>query len=994
MSDAGACPSEDAIVALVERTLRPEALAPLEHHLDTCSVCRRVVAELVVEHAGEHAGVHPQADEDDDDADDEPEIGARLGRFRVIGRLGEGGMGRVLLAEDPRLQRRVAIKRLRPEHDDDDGARALREARAAARLVHEHVQVVLDVGRERRRVWIAFEWVDGVSLDRWLQQPRTRRRVLEVLLAAGRGLAAAHEAGVVHRDVKPANILVGDDGRVCVADFGLAIDRADGRALAEHDATAPGGGTPVTTPAGTPAYLAPELLRGARADPRSDQYAWFVMLLEALTGARPHAGASTQARLLAARTLPRRLRRVLAIGLAELPARRFTDMHAALAAVHRAAARPWRSAAAIAAAVAVIGLVLPRPGAAPTTCRDRARAIEADWNPAHAQALQARLAPLGPELAGRVSRGFDDAAQRWIAQVEAACDGGTIADARLSCLERTRGGFVALREGLAGPSDELDALARWSLRRLEGLEPCDDDPVQPQPAAADAARSAQLLALAARLRFAEQAGPAALAAGVASVDAIARQDRRGGLEAGVERARALLDLGAHEPAIARLQASYDEAIAQAQDDVAANAAIVLVGALGHDLHRFDEAERWAGHARAAIERLSPHLARRMASSLAERLGSMAAERDRPQEALRWHDEALGFAEATGDVDGVIENLRNRGHALRALGRTAQAEADYRRAIAIADENLGVAHPWTASVQLGLAAIMLERREPTAARAVIESALAALQRAHGRDHVDVAVAWSYLGEALSDEGRPREALAAYREALRIDRTVFGDRHTNVAISRNNVAEVLVELGELAAARDEYALALDIKVAALGEDHPSVMLAHDNLAVALDRLGQPGALAHYEAALAIADRVLGPDDPRRASVLQNLAEHRRLHGEPARAIPSYERALALLQARHGAQHPLLAYPLTGLAQAQLAHGTPLAGLAAAERAVALRQADDVDAALRAASTLALAEILHALGRDPDRVRALAAAAADSLADRDDPDAPARARALARP
>ncbi|HTJ46510.1 MAG TPA: protein kinase [Kofleriaceae bacterium] len=216
--------------------------------------------------------------------------GDAIGRYEIVKMLGQGGMGMVYLAYDPTLDRPVALKLLRPELRSAQ-ARLLREGQSVARLAHPNVVRVYDVGANKDDLFIAMEYVDGATLRRWLrEEKRSPRAILELFGAAGRGLVAAHEAGLVHRDFKPDNVLVGRDGRVVVTDFGLARLDAD-------DVTAPGGAAralPLTMTLtrtgsllGTPAYMSPEQLRGEVADARSDQWSFCVACWEALFGARP-----------------------------------------------------------------------------------------------------------------------------------------------------------------------------------------------------------------------------------------------------------------------------------------------------------------------------------------------------------------------------------------------------------------------------------------------------------------------------------------------------------------------------------------------------------------------------------------------------------------------------------------------------------------------------------------------------------------------------------
>ena len=271
----------------------------------------------------------------------------RLGRYVVVRHLGSGGMGSVHVAYDEELHRRVAIKLLHRTGDDDHArARMLREAQALARLSHPNVVQVHDIGELGGRIFMAMEYVEGVTLRAWRDQQRPDlAAITAAYLQAGRGLAAAHAAGLAHRDFKADNAVLGADGRVRVLDFGLA--RAD---LGAPDLPVPEDMSSPFTAAlthvgaivGTPAYMSPEQFRGRTADARSDQFSFCAALFEALYGQRPFAGDSVDEldRAVASGRvrdpppgveLPPRLHQALLRGLALDPAERWPSMEPLLA---------------------------------------------------------------------------------------------------------------------------------------------------------------------------------------------------------------------------------------------------------------------------------------------------------------------------------------------------------------------------------------------------------------------------------------------------------------------------------------------------------------------------------------------------------------------------------------------------------------------------------------------------------------------------------------
>ncbi len=350
MPPAGPCLEDSQLARVAAGGASEDELAAVETHLDGCSDCRRVIAAAASEESlPGAANTHALGP------------GETVGRYRIGGLLGTGGMGVVYEALDPVLDRQVAIKVLRSPDDPEGRARLLREAQIMARLSHPHLLPVFELGEWEGQIFLAMERVDGVTFDRWRAQgARSQAQLVETLVGAGRGLAAAHQAMVVHRDFKPANVLIGPDGRARVTDFGLS--RSEGPPRGERAGVLmleTGAGSLL----GTPAYMAPEQLEGRAADARSDQFAFCVTLAEALGGQRPFeaptAGALREAMRRPPRLdrVPRSLRGVLARGLSEEATGRFPSMQDLL----QALAQRQRARRQVPLALAAVAVVLLSP---------------------------------------------------------------------------------------------------------------------------------------------------------------------------------------------------------------------------------------------------------------------------------------------------------------------------------------------------------------------------------------------------------------------------------------------------------------------------------------------------------------------------------------------------------------------------------------------------------------------------------------------------------
>jgi serine/threonine protein kinase/tetratricopeptide (TPR) repeat protein len=406
------------------------------------------------------------------------ELPGRVGRYVILRRIGEGGMGVVLEAFDPELDRRVAIKLLQPTRVGSRASqRLLREAQVMARLSHPNVVQVYDAGVADQRVFLAMELVRGQTVRAWLDsKPRPWREILRRFVEAGRGMAAAHEAGIIHRDFKPENILIAENGRVRVADFGLAnVDGmthdsrpAEMRPRAESTLTSTG------AVVGTPVYMAPEQHAGLDLDAAADQFSFCVALHEALFRQRPFEGTSAiqvAANVLAGRYVepprgrgvPRWVADVIRRGLSVERKDRWPDLPALLTALERdpgAIRRRWLTTATLAGTLGVSAwAIASRPEDAP--CDSGREQMGAVWNDTTRTSIGESLessARLDALAGQKVVEALDRYADDWVEAHHVTCmahrDGeisSELLDTAMGCLQRRHdaiGRFVEiLHEG-------------------------------------------------------------------------------------------------------------------------------------------------------------------------------------------------------------------------------------------------------------------------------------------------------------------------------------------------------------------------------------------------------------------------------------------------------------------------------------------------------------------------------------------------------------------
>ncbi|MBL8627517.1 MAG: serine/threonine protein kinase [Myxococcales bacterium] len=749
------------------------------------------------------------------------------GAYRVDRKLGAGGMGVVYLAQDLRLHRAVAIK-IHTRPSERARTHLMREAAALAQLVHPNVVTVYQVGTLGEQAYVAMEYVPGGTARAWLAAaPRSVAAIVALYLAAGRGLAAAHAAGLVHLDFKPDNVLVADDGRVRVADFGLARGSDDGGA-SPAGAIAPGL-TGTGTGGGTPAYMAPEQRVRGPVGPAADQYAFAVSLWEALAGARPDGPAPRP------RGMPARIHAALNRALAAAPAARFPSMSALMDELARdPAARRRRLAAAVIALASVAAIAAGatrlagrRPAAAPPTCAVRDELADV-WNDQRRATLRAALPPA---TAARVVARLDAYADAWTAQRAEACEATevrhqqSVAERALrdACLGRRRETLRAVVDVTLAPASAPAVEA--ALGALDPLDECRDvarlagaPPLPDAPAARAAIADARAAVEQARARYlAGQLAPALAAA-----------------EAAAARVAPLGYLpleGEAQYWLGTIQ------MAQARDPATARATLERAARLASEAHD----DHTTARAWLVVVKLVSEVQRDLAA--ADQLVPVAAA-------------AIARAGAAPELEAELQTVVGTLRLQQA--RYPEAEAALAQAIAIIERD--PSRPARLATPLhGLGRARAARGDVVGARAAYQRAVDVLTAAYGPDDVHLAAILSDLGWLDADAGRGADAVVAIEHELRLEEAFFGPDHVQVAVTLSNLAALLLDVDR---ARDALTYA-DRSVQVLerlGDPDPADLASYlQTRAAAFAALGQRArAGADLDRAIALL-RDLTPPDP---------------------------------------------------------------------------------------------------------------------------------------
>jgi eukaryotic-like serine/threonine-protein kinase len=783
--------------------------------------------------------------------------GAIIGRFVVIGLVGRGGMGEVYGAYDPELDRKVAVKLLRIKPGNgvtlsEGRQRTLREAQAIARLSHPNVVVVYDVGTFEDKVFIAMEFVEGHTLTYWLEsQRRTWQEILKVFVAAGRGLAAAHDKGLVHRDFKPDNVMVGSDNQVRVMDFGLARQASDkppprtppepipltiAVALPESERETvlvpiegPGGeamrGSGALSGAfdmhltrtgammGTPTYMAPEQFRGLATDARTDQFSFCISLYDALYGERPFAGDGINA--LATNVIrgdvrnapanahvPLWLRKILLRGLRPASTERWPSMEDLIDALGKnptAKRRNWAIACGATLAVAALAVgVRPLLTENRKVCLGGPEKLTGVWD------LTAPGAAEAPRQA-QIHQAFLATGKSYAPDV-----------------------FATVSAALTGYAQ------RWAAMYKET---CEATQVHGE-------QSAEVLDL--RMSC--------------------LQERRDGL-------RALTDV-----------------FSQATGEVVENA-VSATNALG----TFDRCAN-VPLLRAVVKPPEDPATRAKVNELRIRVADLKARFDagRWREAMKEAPGLVAAAQALGYQPLLAETLLLQGNMMVSAGDPAAAETAMVRAFWRADASRHDELRAEAAARLVFVVGYQEGhlvdadRWATAAQSVLE-------RLGGHELLQ---AWllNDLGCVYSLQGRKEAMVQLMKEGLALKVKALGPDHPDVGLSEGNLGLALRELGRNDEALIHIDRAIALRERALGAGHPAIATDLSNRGEILNELGHyQEARQSFQSARVVWERELGPDNLNLGYALTGIGLGYLAEGTPTLALVPLERAFKIRAAK---------------------------------------------------------------------------------------------------
>ena len=808
--------------------------------------------------------------------------GTSIDRYLIVEPIGSGGMGTVYRAYDPQLNRGVALKIMSVMHADlgtaeRAKARLIREAQALAQLSHPNVVAVHDAGTFENDVFIAMELVEGKTLDEWIRdEKRTVKEILEVMIAAGRGLSAAHKAGLIHRDFKPGNVIVGDDERVRVLDFGLACaadqqesidDRPtaseqdeqnqETKNLLDYKEFSSGSSpnllqSPLTHAGGvlgTPLYMAPEQHLGWKTDERTDQFGFCVVLYEVLYGKRPFAGRSReelkrevsrqQVSVPSTETdVPNWIWKIIRKGLSIKPEGRYQTIDSLLddldkdPEIARAKRRKkLQSAILILLLVAItLGFGYYALFKGSKVCTGAERKVAGVWSDERKEKISQAFAKTGLSYANdsfvRVERRLGEYLHRWKSEYTETCEATRLRDEqpveimvlKMRCLDKRLNSAGALVKVLGEADKIVVARSVQAVSSLSEFSKCNDvEALQSRiPPPKDKKTKNKVAAIRNKL---------------AEVEAF---EKTGKYREGLELVRKIM--------MAAKAVDYQPLIAEV---------FYELGSLLNKNGEYKKAETTLfDAAEAAGESRDGLLVAKTMALLSRIVGEKQARNDVGLSIAR--DAELMLLVAGGNATIRFGLLNTQGVLFYRKGCYDKALEYLRKSLTIRENTLGNESYYLAS------------------------------------------SFGNMGLVFSEQDNYDKAVKYYRKALVIHEQTLGPKHPEVATSLNNLGLVLTDQGDYDKALEYHSKALAIKEKALGPNHPRVAKSLNNLGLVLQKVGQyKKALEHYRKALAIEEKVLGIEHSGLAWSLSDIGSVLLEQGRPKQAMAPLERVVRLCE-----------------------------------------------------------------------------------------------------
>jgi serine/threonine protein kinase/tetratricopeptide (TPR) repeat protein len=889
----------------------------------------------------------------------------KIGRFIVLERIGAGAMGEVYAAYDNQLDRKVALKVVHPARGPSTliaRERLLREAQTLARLSHPNVVQVYEIGLLQDQVFLVMEFIRGRTLDAWLHgeirdRIRQWRLILDTYVAAGRGLAAAHDAGLIHRDFKPVNVLVGEDGRVHVVDFGLArleeIAPDPSLGLADtHEAEFPdmedrGRLTRTGAILGTPAYMSPEQMDGRETDRRSDQFSFCVALYEALYGARPFSGGSFHLLRKAiadgpprepprGHRVPARIWRALVRGLAEDPETRHPSITALLEVLvePQTPRRRWMTRLATTAiggmlAGSIIVLAMRPSGSQATLCQGSDAKLATLWNERARTAMNAAFLATGRGHASstyeRTTGLIDAYGQRWVAARVDACEAThklgeqseEVLDLRMMCLDGRLQRMDMLIRALTRDvqAGGVDA-AIEAVLALPGLEGCSDVASLKQaypmpPGAAERQSIEESQELLDGIQTALDMGQ-----GNQLLDRAEEARRRAELtEFPPLQARAHWLLATvqelnerYEDAEANLWAAARLAATSRDDHLTANAWIDLVNVVGYRQGRLGDARHIIPFAEAMLLRAGNDAL--LQARLARSLGWFYATSGDYVIAQQHYERVIDILQRRhghGSLEATVSRLAlSASYGLAAVfskkADYARAQAQYEHIRELVQTHFGPDHVYLINLNGVLAETLIKRGKLDAAEALLRQAIDMERTNHGATTSIMGRLLERLGTVLMREQKLDASKELLTRGIEILLDAYGPQHWETAHAMYAMAGLEIQRKQyeeaatwLERSRAAYEASLSTKV-----PHLRWLLARARLLLGRSRLQE--ARQDFQRVLALMEQTSsGLLQPEVGEALIGLGDVSRYLGESSQALHHYEKARGVFEQIHGSDHP---------------------------------------------------------------------------------------------